>query len=156
MNSNKKSSVEWLFEQLTTILCNGEIDPIKKSIILFKLQIAQDTHRREMFTSGMIHTSQISHERISVNIKKLKNSKYADKIYTFDEFVEYGRLNGGNIVNGMPWSFEFNGYSVSHENDDMYIICGATYPSIKFHRSEIIQVKGEELIIFRKDINLPS
>jgi hypothetical protein len=41
---------------------------------------------------------------------------------TFDEFVEYGKANGGNIVDGMPWSFTFDGYSVSHENNDCYII----------------------------------
>lgn len=26
---------------------------------------------------------------------------------TFDEFIEYGKANGGNIVNGMPWSFKY-------------------------------------------------
>jgi len=41
---------------------------------------------------------------------------------TFDEFLEYGRNNGANIVNGMPWSFNYNGHSVTHENDECYII----------------------------------
>ena len=41
---------------------------------------------------------------------------------TFDEFVEYGKKNGGNIVDGMPWSFEYNGHAVTHETDDCYII----------------------------------
>lgn len=41
---------------------------------------------------------------------------------TFDEFVQYGKDNGGNIVNGMPWSFEYKGYSVTHENDRCYLI----------------------------------
>jgi len=41
---------------------------------------------------------------------------------TFDEFLEYGRNNGANIVNGMPWSFHYNGHSVTHENDECYII----------------------------------
>lgn len=41
---------------------------------------------------------------------------------TFEEFIEYGKNNGGNIVNGMPWSFNYNGHPVTHENDQCYII----------------------------------
>lgn len=41
---------------------------------------------------------------------------------TFDELVEYGKANGGNIVNGMPWSFSYNGHPVTHENDQCYLI----------------------------------
>lgn len=41
---------------------------------------------------------------------------------TFYEMVEYGKANGGNIVDGMPWSFEINGHAISHENDECYII----------------------------------
>lgn len=41
---------------------------------------------------------------------------------TFDELVEYGKANGANIVNGMPWSFTYKGRAVTHENDRCYII----------------------------------
>lgn len=41
---------------------------------------------------------------------------------TFDELVEYGRNNGGNIVNGMPWSFNYAGHPITHENDRCYLI----------------------------------
>jgi hypothetical protein len=54
---------------------------------------------------------------------------------TFDELVQYGRDNGANIVNGMPWSFAYvtsyideNGderihrHPITHENDDCYLI----------------------------------
>ena len=41
---------------------------------------------------------------------------------TFKEFVEHGRNNGANIVNGMPWSFDYNGHLVTHENDERYLI----------------------------------
>lgn len=41
---------------------------------------------------------------------------------TFDEFVEVGKLLGANIVADMPWSFEFHGFPVTHENDDLYLI----------------------------------
>lgn len=41
---------------------------------------------------------------------------------TFDELVEHGRSNGANIVNGMPWSFTYQGHGITHENDDTYLI----------------------------------
>ena len=41
---------------------------------------------------------------------------------TFDELVAYGRANGGNIVNGMPWSFTYQGQPITHENDNCYLI----------------------------------
>lgn len=41
---------------------------------------------------------------------------------TFQDFVQYGREHGANIVNGMPWSFKYKGFPVSHENDQCYLI----------------------------------
>ena len=41
---------------------------------------------------------------------------------TFDELVAYGKANGGNIVNDMPWSFQYAGQPITHENDDCYLI----------------------------------
>lgn len=41
---------------------------------------------------------------------------------TFQEFVDYGLKNSNNIQNGMPWSFEYNGHPVTHENDELYLI----------------------------------
>jgi hypothetical protein len=41
---------------------------------------------------------------------------------TFDDLVEHGRTNGANMVNGMPWSFKYNGHSITHENDQCYLI----------------------------------
>lgn len=41
---------------------------------------------------------------------------------TFSEFIEFGKNNGANIVNGMPWSFKYNGHPVTHENDECYLI----------------------------------
>lgn len=40
---------------------------------------------------------------------------------TFDEFVEYGR-SVTNEVDGMPWSFNYNGHPVTHETDTCYLI----------------------------------
>ena len=42
---------------------------------------------------------------------------------TFDEFVEFGKSQkDANIVNGQPWSFEYKGHQVTHENDKLYLI----------------------------------
>ena len=41
---------------------------------------------------------------------------------TFYELVEYGKANGGNVVNGVPWSFEYKGHPITHENDECYLI----------------------------------
>ena len=41
---------------------------------------------------------------------------------TFDELVHYGKENGANIVNDMPWSFDYNGHPITHENDECYLI----------------------------------
>lgn len=41
---------------------------------------------------------------------------------TFDEFVQYGLAHSENIVNGMPWLFEYKGHPIFHKNDECYII----------------------------------
>jgi hypothetical protein len=41
---------------------------------------------------------------------------------TFDELVAHGIAAGGNIVNGMPWSFAYQGQPITHEDDDCYLI----------------------------------
>jgi len=52
---------------------------------------------------------------------KYRNKSKIEAI-SFDELVQYGRDNGGNIVNGMPWSFNYKGLPVTHENDKCYIV----------------------------------
>lgn len=41
---------------------------------------------------------------------------------TFDELVQHGRDAGADIVQGMPWSFNYQGHPISHENDQRYLI----------------------------------
>jgi len=41
---------------------------------------------------------------------------------TFEEFIQFGKDNCGNIVNGMPWSFTYKGLPVTHSNDECYLI----------------------------------
>ncbi|WP_456867609.1 hypothetical protein [Galbibacter sp. BG1] len=63
---------------------------------------------------------------------------------TFDELVEYGKEHSDNLVNGMPWSFDFNGHPVTHENDECYIV-PTNHGSAFFKRGDmlIIQIDGE-------------
>ena len=46
----------------------------------------------------------------------------AVEITTFDEFIKYGEEHSTNSVDGVVWSFEFNGHPVTHETDQCYII----------------------------------
>jgi hypothetical protein len=49
-------------------------------------------------------------------------SAFVFRIPTFAELLEHGLASGAPLVNGMPWSFEWQGFPVSHENDDCYLI----------------------------------
>lgn len=61
----------------------------------------------------------------------------AVRAITFDEFVQYGRIVGANIVNDMPWSFKYMGHPVTHENDDCYLIPSKN-GSARFNRGEML------------------
>ena len=66
------------------------------------------------------------------------------KAMTFDELVEYGKANGANIVNGMPWSFKYGDHPITHENDECYLIptphLHGNYPYSKFTPNDILIV----------------
>lgn len=53
---------------------------------------------------------------------KFRKKPVVVEAITFQEFIEHGRANGGNIVGGMPWSFKYNGHPVTHETDERYLI----------------------------------
>lgn len=59
---------------------------------------------------------------------------------TFDEFVAYGIANGGNVVNGMPWSFSYKDRGVTHEDDNSYLICSpdALGGIMEFRRGDML------------------
>ena len=56
--------------------------------------------------------------------------------YTFDEFVQYGLAKGAKPVNGMPWTFQFDGMPVTHENDNCYLIANGMLHGLRFMRGE--------------------
>lgn len=43
---------------------------------------------------------------------------------TFDELVEHGKATGAVSPFGgdMPWSFDYRGHPITHENDNCYLI----------------------------------
>jgi glycine/D-amino acid oxidase-like deaminating enzyme len=63
---------------------------------------------------------------------------------TFAQLVGHGIASGGNVVNGMPWSFTYNGHAITHENDGCYII-PTLEGSMKMGRDDMLitGVKGE-------------
>ena len=78
---------------------------------------------------------------------------------TFDEFVKQGIAVGGNVVNGMPWSFNYSGQAITHDltddDDDCYLIPTLEGEKV-FTRNDILIIchNGElslcRLVIFEK------
>ena len=53
---------------------------------------------------------------------KFRKKPVVIEAITFEEFVEFGNKHSDNIVDGMPWSFDYKGHSVTHENDECYLV----------------------------------
>jgi hypothetical protein len=64
---------------------------------------------------------------------------------TFDELVAIGLSQDGvTEVDGVPWSFSYAGYGITHENDDCYLI-PTLEGTMRFERGDMLitGVKGE-------------
>jgi hypothetical protein len=63
---------------------------------------------------------------------------------TFDQLVAHGIELGAALVNGMPWSFDYNGHPITHETDDCYLI-PTLEGTMNFTRGDMLitGVKGE-------------
>ena len=56
---------------------------------------------------------------------KFRKKPVVIEALTFDELVQYGIDNGGNVVNGLPWSFKIGDRSITHDcqtGEDRYLI----------------------------------
>jgi len=76
---------------------------------------------------------------------KFRKKPVVIEAITFDELVAHGREHcGPHAHNGMPWSFEYKGQPITHENDDCYLI-PTLEGSMKFTRGDMLitGVKGE-------------
>ncbi len=67
---------------------------------------------------------------------------------TFDELVEHGKNQpNANIVDGIPWHFTWHGLSVTHENNEHYII-----NTVNFKRGEVISIsQDDELVVYSEE-----
>lgn len=63
---------------------------------------------------------------------------------TFEELVAAGVATGAPLTNEMPWSFEYAGHAITHENDDCYLI-PTLEGTMRFERGDMLitGVKGE-------------
>lgn len=75
---------------------------------------------------------------------KFRKKPIVIEAITFDELVEYGMANAAALVNGMPWSFDYQGQHITHENDDCYLI-PTLEGTMRFNRGDMLitGVKGE-------------
>ncbi len=72
---------------------------------------------------------------------------------TFDELVEYGLNHSKNIVEGMPWSFDYKGQPITHENNNCYLVpCDGQI--LKFERGDLLADLEGDLLPFRKPVFL--
>jgi hypothetical protein len=68
-------------------------------------------------------------------------SKETIEAIGFQELVEIAlATEGTNIVNGVPWSFHYEGWPVTHENDDQYLIGIAGGQTAKFNRGDFLVI----------------
>jgi len=71
-------------------------------------------------------------------MKKYNRNGDVVVVFTFDALIEYGKNTGANMVNGMPWSFGYNGVAVSHENDTCYILTDGDGVGFMFYNDEVV------------------
>lgn len=65
------------------------------------------------------------------------------RFVSFADFVDYGREHAASLVDGVPWSFSFEGHAVTHENDDLYLIgtgADSGWAVLRFKRGDALMV----------------
>ncbi len=77
---------------------------------------------------------------------KFRKKPVVIEAITFAEFVEFGKKKLGeeNLIDGMPWSFEYEGNPVTHENDECYLV-PTHQGSVEFTPDDMLitQIDGE-------------
>lgn len=75
---------------------------------------------------------------------KFRKKPVTIEAITFDELVAHGRKIVEREINGMPWSFDYKGHPITHENDNCYLI-PTLEGTMKFNRGDMLitGVKGE-------------
>lgn len=52
---------------------------------------------------------------------KFRKKPVVIEAITFDELIDFGKTHT-HLTNGMPWSFDYQGHPLTHENDECYLI----------------------------------
>lgn len=75
---------------------------------------------------------------------KVRKKPVEVEAITFQELVDHGIMSGANLIDGIPWSFNYKGHPITHENDDCYLV-PTLNGSVKFNRGELLitGVEGE-------------
>jgi hypothetical protein len=75
---------------------------------------------------------------------KFRKKPVVIEAITFNELVELGIRSGATTYAGMPWSFDYQGHPITHENDDCYLI-STLEGTMKFTRGDMLitGVNGE-------------
>lgn len=55
-------------------------------------------------------------------MKKFIRKPDTIEVTTWEEFIKYGLEVCTDSADGMPWSFEWHGRAVTHENDEKYLV----------------------------------
>jgi hypothetical protein len=81
-----------------------------------------------------------------------KKSEIVEAI-TFDELVEYGCKHcGPHFHDGMPWSFDYKGHPITHENDNCYLV-PTQEGTGRFERGDwLVSNEKGYLYVFRPDV----
>jgi len=80
----------------------------------------------------------------------IKESKPIEA-FTFDEIIAYGKANPiANLIDGMPWCFNFKDRQIKYVNDKCYEIqiMKNSRRSIPFTPDDIIMVDEDKLYIY--------
>ena len=70
---------------------------------------------------------------------------------TFNELVKHVIENGAHLVDGVPWSFEYKGHHVTHENNECYLIDNCIGDLEMRPSKMLLSFPNDELMTFDKD-----
>jgi hypothetical protein len=62
-----------------------------------------------------------------------------EKIISFHDLIMYGIANDANMVNGLPWSFTYEGFGITHHTDTEYHISTSS-GLLKIHSGEYFHI----------------
>jgi hypothetical protein len=87
-------------------------------------------------------------------MKFVPKKRQAFEALTFGELVEFGRNHcGADMVKNMPWHFFYEGYPITHENDECYLIPSADHHgnsvTLKFTPADILYIDAGILRVSR-------